>query len=60
MTERFARRDFGHMEIRITIDDPQAYTRPWTVTIPKNLVADDELIEFMCENEKDFVHMVGK
>ena len=34
--------------------------RRWTVTIPKNLVADDELIEFMCENEKDFVHMVGK
>jgi hypothetical protein len=48
------------MEIRITIDDPVAYTKPWTVTIPKNLVADDELIEFMCENEKDFVHMVGK
>ena len=58
--ERFTRRDFGHMEIRITIDDPVAYTKPWTVTIPKNLVADDELIEFMCENEKDFVHMVGK
>jgi hypothetical protein len=60
VTERFTRRDFGHMEIRITIDDPVAYTKPWTVTIPKNLVADDELIEFMCENEKDFVHMVGK
>jgi hypothetical protein len=60
VTERFTRRDFGHLEIRITIDDSQAYTRPWTVTIPKNLVADDELIEFMCENEKDLPHMVGK
>jgi len=60
VTARFTRRDFGHLEIRITIDDSQAYTRPWTVTIPKNFVADDELIEFMCENEKDLPHMVGK
>jgi hypothetical protein len=60
VTERFFRRDFGHMEIRITIDDPQAYTRPWTVTIPKELVVDTELIEFMCENEKDLTHLVGK
>ena len=60
VTERFTRRDFGHMEIRITIDDPQAYTRPWTVTIPKDLMADTDLIEFICENEKDLPHMVGK
>ena len=60
VTERFRRPDFGHMEIQITIDDPQAYTKPWTVTIPKQLMADTELIEFMCENEKDLPHMVGK
>ena len=60
VTERFTRRDFGHMEIRITIDDPKAYTKPWTVTIPKTLMPDTELIEFMCENEKDLVHLVGK
>jgi hypothetical protein len=60
VTERFRRRDFGHMEIGITIDDPEAYTKPWSVTIPKNLMADGELIEFMCENEKDYVHLVGK
>ena len=60
VTERFSRRDFGHMEIQITIDDPDAYTRPWTVIIPKQLLADTELIEFMCENEKDLAHMVGK
>ena len=60
VTERFSRRDFGHMEIRITIDDPMAYTKPWTVTIPKELMADTELIEFMCENEKDLEHLVGK
>jgi hypothetical protein len=48
------------MDIQITIDDPPAYTKPWTVTIQKALVTDTELIEFICENEKDLVHMVGK
>jgi hypothetical protein len=60
LTERFRRRDFGHMDIQITIDDPKAYTKPWTVTIPKVLVPDTELIEFICENERDYAHMVGK
>jgi hypothetical protein len=60
VTERFTRRDFGHMDIQITIDDPGSYTKPWTVTIPKQLMVDAELIEFMCENEKDLPHMVGK
>ena len=60
VTERFARSDFGHMTIQITIDDPEAYTRPWTVTIPKELMPDTELIEWMCENEKDLSHLVGK
>jgi hypothetical protein len=58
--ERFRRRDFGHMTIEITVDDPEAYTRPWTVTIPKQLMADTELIEWICENEKDYPHLVGK
>ena len=60
LTERFTRRDFGHMDIQITIDDPEAYTKPWTVTMSKILVTDTELIEFICENEKDYAHMVGK
>ena len=60
LTERFTRRDFGHMDVAITFDDPAMYTKPWTVTIQKQLIADDELIEFMCENEKDMIHMVGK
>jgi hypothetical protein len=58
--ERFRRMDFGHMELGITIDDPKMYTKPWTVTVPYNLVPDTELIEYVCENEKDLVHMVGK
>jgi hypothetical protein len=58
--ERFRRIDFGHMELGITIDDTKMYTKPWTVTVPYNLVPDTELIEYVCENEKDLIHMVGK
>ena len=61
MTERFRRRDLGHLEIRVTIDDPKAYTKPWTVTEVMQLVADTELLEFVCnENEKDLVHLRKK
>jgi hypothetical protein len=61
VTERFHRRDFGHMDLQITIDDSKAYTKPWTVTVAGfRLLADEELIENICENEKDFAHMVGK
>jgi hypothetical protein len=52
-TERFRRRDFGHMSMEITIDDSKAYTRPWSITIPFELMPDTELIENICENEKD-------
>jgi len=58
--ERMSRRDFGHMEIRITIDDPKAYTKPWTVTEAFNLMPDTELLENICENEKDVRHLVGQ
>ena len=58
--ERFRRIDFGHLEIDITIDDPKAYTKPWTVTARFDLLPDTELIENVCDNEKDVQHMVGK
>jgi hypothetical protein len=48
------------MEVRLTIDDPKAYTKPWTVTIPWEFVADTELLDWVCENEKDYQHLVGK
>ena len=57
LTERFHRRDFGHMDDQITIDDPKAYTRPWTITETFELQPDTELIEFVCENEKDVEHL---
>ena len=60
VTERFRRRDFGHLEIQTTIDDPKAFTKPWTVTEAMELLTDTELIESVCENEKDVKHMPGK
>ncbi len=58
--ERFRRPDFGHMEVQVTIDDPKAYAKPWTVAIPWEFVPDTELLDWVCENEKDIQHMVGK
>jgi hypothetical protein len=54
VTERIRRVDYGSMEIEVTVDDPKAYTRPWTaVTMRHRLLPGDELIEFVCaENEK--------
>jgi len=61
VTEKFRRKDFGHLEIEITIDDPGAYTKPWTVTEGPTLLVDSELLEFVCsENEQDIKHMVTK
>ena len=59
--ERFRRKDFGHMDIQITIDDPRAYTKPWTVTEEANLSPDIELMEFICnENNRDLEHLPDK
>jgi hypothetical protein len=61
MTERFRRPTYGNMEIQVTVDDPRAYTKPWTVTVNHRIMLDTELIEFVCqENEKDARHYSGK
>jgi len=61
MTERFRRVNYGIMEIDVTIDDPKAYTKPFTVRVNHRLIVDNEMIEFICnENNKDPQHMVGK
>jgi hypothetical protein len=58
MTERYRRRDFGHLDIEITIDDPKMYTKPFTVKVTHVLQADSDIVEYFCsENEKDRVHM---
>ena len=61
VTERFTRKDFGHMDIQVTIDDPKAYTKPWTITEPAVLTPEVELMEFICgENNRDLEHLPGK
>lgn len=60
LTERFRRPDLGHLEIEITVDDPAMYTKPWTVKEHPHLLPDNELIEYICnENEKDLSHLIG-
>ena len=59
MTERYRRRDFGHMDVQVTFDDPKAFVRPWTATTELLYDADTELQEFVCnENEKSVQHFV--
>jgi hypothetical protein len=61
LTERFHRLDFGHMEVELTIDDPETYTRPFTIKLHQRLMADTDLLESYCaENEQDAKHMEGK
>jgi hypothetical protein len=60
LTERFHRVTFGRLEVEITVDDPKAYTRPWTVKLAQNLVPNAELLDAYClENEKDIRHFVS-
>jgi hypothetical protein len=55
VTERFHRKDFGHMDVLITIEDEKAYTKPWSITLPLTLRPDDEIQEYMCnENNRYF------
>ncbi|HEX5431746.1 MAG TPA: hypothetical protein VFW83_07255 [Bryobacteraceae bacterium] len=60
VTEKFRRPNYGTLQVDITIDDPKAYTAPWTVQLNQPIVLNSELIDYFCENEKDAVHMVGK
>jgi hypothetical protein len=61
LTERFRRRDFGHMDLQITVDDSKTYTKPVTVKVGLRLVPDSDLIESFCtEGETDLAHLPGK
>lgn len=59
VTERYHRRDAGHLDLQVTFEDPKAYTKPWTVPVAFDLVPDGDLIEYVCENERDKRHLVG-
>ncbi len=61
LTERFRRPNFGTLEIDVTVEDPKVYTKAFTVRVNQRLMADTDLIEFICgENEKSDSHLVGK
>ena len=61
VTERFRRRSFGSLEIEVTVDDPKAYTRPFTVMVRQDLAPDTDLLDAPCtDNEKDLPHLPDK
>jgi hypothetical protein len=61
VTERFHRRDFGHLDVDITIDDPMTFTKPVTVKVSERLLPDTDIIENFCtEDEQDLAHLPGK
>jgi len=56
--ERIHRLDYGHMDIEVTVDDPKAYTKPWTVTLHQRLAINTDLVDEICiEGEKDVQHL---
>jgi hypothetical protein len=56
--ERIRRPDYGHLEIDLTVDDPKAYTKPWTVTLKQRIAVDTELVDEIClENEQSYQRM---
>jgi hypothetical protein len=60
VVERFRRRDFGHLDVEMTFDDPQMYTKPFTIKVPHDLLADADIFESFCDNEKDRAHLGQK
>jgi hypothetical protein len=58
VTERFRRRDFGHMDVEIAIDDPKTYTKPFSFKVTYRFLPDTDTLEGYCaENEKDRKHL---
>ena len=58
VTERIHRPNFGNLDVEVTVDDPKAYTKPWTVNMHQKILLDTEMIDFMCQdNNKDIAHM---
>jgi len=59
--ERFRRRDYGHIDLTVTITDPQIFTKPITFSVVEELLPDTDLLEHYCvENERDDAHMPGR
>jgi hypothetical protein len=60
VTERFRRTDFGHMQFQITYDDPKTLTRPISISVGVKYEPDTDMLETICENERDATHLIGK
>ena len=61
VTERMRRPDYGHLELEVTVNDPKAYTKPWTIQLKQIIQLDTDLLDYVClENEKDLSHFVVK
>jgi hypothetical protein len=59
MTERYRRVDFGHMDVRVTFEDPGTFVKPYRMNLKWDLAPGEELLEYVCENNKP-EHLVGK
>ena len=58
VTERLRRKDFGHMDVELTVDDPKTYAKPFTVKFGRHLLPDTDTIEYVCnQDEKDLAHL---
>jgi hypothetical protein len=60
LTERYHRRDFGHLDVEVTVNDPKYYTRAFSVKLPFHLIPNSDVLEAVCaENERDRVHLAN-
>ena len=60
MTERYLRKDFGHIEIEVTYTDPSIYSKPWTIKLDMQYAPEYQLIEFVCSETQIYgAHLVG-
>ncbi len=61
VVERYRRTDLAHLKVDITIDDPGAFTKPWTIHSVWNLAPGEEIGEYVCtENNRDAAHLNAK
>ena len=59
VTERYRRRDFGHLDVEMTLHDPAIYARPWTVKYTAEFMPDTEMLEYVCNENQNLTHWVG-
>jgi hypothetical protein len=60
VTERFTRKDFGRMDLEVTIDHPKTYTRPWSTTQSLAFQPDTELLEYICNENNEYFEIIPR